>query len=86
MYWKKKEEYFNTEYDHTSIKSTMNIEDILKVILPAANDLRKILKVEIERKYPSVLTTKTLQNDINRYMADVDERTGGQLKKLNKRK
>jgi hypothetical protein len=86
MYWKKKGEYFDSQYDHTSIKSTMNIEEILKVILPAANDLRKILKVEIERKYPSVLTTKTLQNDINRYMADVDERTGGQLKKLNKRK
>ena len=82
----KKGEYFNTEYNHTSVKSTMNIEEILKVILPAADNLRKILKVEIERKYPSVLTTKTLQNDINRYMADVDERTGGQLKKLNKRK
>ena len=77
---------FNTNGDNGSRKNPVNLRDILQLILPTVSDLKKIFRNILETKYPSVLTTKTLQNDINRYMVDVNERTGLELDKLDKKR
>ena len=84
MYWRSKDINFGKGNDYTSVRSTLDIKKILDVIIPAAEELQKILKLEIDKKYPSVLAAKALQNDINSYNLDIVEKTGGRLGKLKK--
>ena len=84
MYWRVKDEKLGQKSDETSVRSTLDIKKILDVIIPAAEELQKILKLEIDKKYPSILAAKALQNDINQYNLDIVEKTGGRLGKLKK--
>ena len=84
MYWREKDKNFGTSNDNTSIRSTLDLQKIINVIIPAAQELQKILKIEIDKKYPSVLASKALQNDINQYNLDIVEKTGGRLGRLKK--
>jgi len=85
IYWLEKGANFNTDRDQSSKKNPVDLREILELILPTVRDLQKIFRSIIETKYPSVLSTRTLQNDINRYMVDINERTGLELDKLDKR-
>ena len=84
MYWRIKDPNLGKKSDVTSVRSTLDIKKILDVIVPAAQELQKILKLEIDKKYPSILASKALQNDINSYNLDIVEKTGGRLGKLKK--
>ena len=84
MYWRVKHPNLGSLSDTKSVRSTLDIKKILDVIVPAAEELQKILKLEIDKKYPSVLAAKALQNDINSYNLDIVEKTGGRLGKLKK--
>jgi len=82
MYWRNKDINLGQKTDTKSIRSTLDIKKILDVIVPAAEALQKILKLEIDKKYPSVLAAKALQNDIDSYNLDINQKTGGRLGKL----
>ena len=84
MYWREKDNRLGEASDTKSVRSTLDIKKILDVIVPAAEELQKILKLEIDKKYPSILASKALQNDINSYNLDIVEKTGGRLGKLKK--
>ena len=84
LYWREKDKDLGKSSDKTSVRSTLDIKNALGVIIPAAKDLQNILKIEIDRKYPSVLATKALEHDININNIELIQRTGGKIGKLKK--
>ena len=82
MYWRKKDDYFNTTFDKTSVRSTFDIDDMIDIIVPAAKDLKKILRKELDNKYPNVLIDKVIEDNVQAENLKQIQKTGGKLGKI----
>lgn len=85
MYWRNKGgngKQFNTQNDNLSTRSTFDIDDMIEIIVPAAKDLKKILRKELDNKYPNVLIDKVIEDNVQAENLKQSQKTGGKLGKI----
>ena len=55
---------------------------MIDINVPAAKDLKKILRKELDNKYPNVLIDKVIEDNVQAENLKQSQKTGGKLGKI----